>query len=483
MSDGGKNLIPPHLLALLGGDESHLRGEVEKALGKSVDRISTGRLGRAFKLGALAASGGARMALGRAKQALGGEGPLLSKKDGAALALEMLETFSELRGVAQKLGQMLSYVPNGLPPEVQKLLVLLQRDAPAMPYATVRTVLTEALGRDPDTVFASFEPAPLAAASIGQVHRATLADGTRVAVKVQYPGIEKAMRSDLKNGQVAALFNRLLFVHTDVKGIMGELEERLIDECDYTKEADYQRSFRERFAGHPTIVVPEVHDALSSKRVLVTTLQPGRSFYEWIASNPDAATRKRATRAFYRFYLGSFYLDGVFNCDPHPGNYLFQDDGRVVFLDYGCCRRFTEERRQGWIALAKAVRGDVQSELDRQGRVMGFIPEGVDYEYASFRSLMRHLYQPYLVDEEYDFSRHQPLDTFRGMFTENQNLFRMNMPPDCVFLNRITFGLVSIMAEIGSTLNVYQMGDHYFEGRDPDWPEDWKLAARPVAAP
>jgi predicted unusual protein kinase regulating ubiquinone biosynthesis (AarF/ABC1/UbiB family) len=164
----------------------------------------------------------------------------------------------------------------------------------------------------------------------------------------------------------------MLFANTDVKGIMAELEERLLDECDYRKEAAYQVEFGRRFAGHPTIVVPRVHEELVSARVLVTTLHEGRSFYEWLASNPDDAVRMQATRTFYRFYLGSFYLDGLFNCDPHPGNYLFQDDGRIVFLDYGCCRRFPDERRRLWIAIAQATRRDDPVELEQAGRAIGF---------------------------------------------------------------------------------------------------------------
>src|SRR5262249_12980095 len=152
-----------------------------------------------------------KLALGRAKQLLGGEGPALSRDDGVALATQMVSTFSELRGVAMKVGQMLSYVDDGLPPEVRKLLAVLQRDAPALPFDTVREVLAAELGRSPDTVFESLEPAPLAAASIGQVHRGVLKDGTPVAVKVQYPGIDKAMRADLKNGKIAGLLNRALF--------------------------------------------------------------------------------------------------------------------------------------------------------------------------------------------------------------------------------------------------------------------------------
>lgn len=469
--DRGRDL-PAHLRALL-GEDGELRRAAQDSVAKSLERVSTGRVGRAVKLGSLAVSGGARLALGRAKRLLGGAGEApLSKEDGLALATRMVETFAELRGVAMKAGQMLSYVDDGLPEEMRKMLALLQRDAPPLSIEAVRGLLREELGAAADALV-GLEPAPIASASIGQVHRARLRDGTEVAVKVQIPGIDQAMRADVRNGKVAALFQRAFLVNTDVKGILEELEERLLDECDYTKEAAYQESFAKRFAGHPVIVVPRVFHDLCRRRVLVTAFEPGRTFHEWLAADPSPAERRRASHALYRFYLGSLYLDGIFNCDPHPGNYHFRDNGQIVFFDFGCCRRFSDERRRAWIEMARAIRSDDSDRIDRAARVIGFIPPAVEsYDRANFRDLMRHIYEPYLRDEDYDLALHRPGKTFRTMFTQNPNLFRMNMPADSVFLNRITFGLVSLMADIGAPLNMYRLADAYFEGRDPDWPDD-----------
>lgn len=461
--------LPAHLRALFGGD-SEISDAVEKRLDRTVDKISSGRIGRAFSLGKLAASGGSKLAMSKAKQLLGGDGTM-SKSDGVKMALEMVETFAELRGVAMKVGQMLSYVDDTLPPEVKKVLAMLQRDAPPMPFEVVKGRIEEELGKPLDQLFAWFDETPLAAASIGQVHKARLPDGTEVAVKVQYPGIEKAMGADLKNGKILSIFQRALFFRTNTKAILGELEQRLMDECNYLKEADYQETFGERFAGHPTIVVPAVHRSHTTQRVLVTTLQKGLSFYEWLANNPSEAERRHACRTFYRFYLGSFYLDGLFNCDPHPGNYLFLDGGKICFLDYGCSRPFPEERRLAWIRCAKAVRRDEPVELEAAGRAVGFLPPEVkEFDRAAFRSLMRHLYAPYLADVEYEFHRHKPQETFKQMFTDNPNLFKLDMPADAVFLNRITFGVVSLLTDIGAPLNCYRLADSYFAGVDPDWP-------------
>lgn len=482
MSDDTGSKLPSHLRARI-GDLAGGRAQraIDRAMNTTVERLGTGRIGRAAKLSRLALSGGRRALIDRARSALGAESQEGSGR-GLALASEMLETFSELRGVSMKLGQMLSYLDDALPPEARRVLAVLQRDVAPMPWTAVREVFVESLGRAPEDVFASIDETPLAAASIGQVHRATLADGRPVAVKIQYPGMAEAMRSDLKNARVFGLVQRMLAFSTDTQAIMAELEQRFLDECDYRKEADYQRAYARRFAGHPVVVVPEVHDELVSEKVLVTDFHEGLGFYEWLEREPSEEVKQQAVRTFYRFYLGSFYMDGLFNCDPHPGNYLFREDGKIVFLDYGCCRRYTAERIDAWVELCKVVCQDDGLGLERAATDLGFIRGPGTYEPEAFRDLMRYLYLPYLTDEPFAFADHRPQDTFRQMFVDNANLFKLNMPADAVFLNRIGFGLVSLMAEMGGVLNVRHYVDSYFRGEDPDWPEDPHFGQRFMAS-
>lgn len=379
-----------------------------------------------------------------------------------------------------KLGQMLSYLDDALPPEARRVLSVLQRDVAPMPWTSVRGVLEAGIGQAPESAFRDFEHKPIAAASIGQVHRAILPDGKRVAVKIQYPGMAEAMRSDLKNARVLGLVQRLFAFSTDTEAIMNELEQRFIDECDYQKEARYQIAYRRRFEGHPWIVVPRVHTELSSERVLVTDYHEGKGYYEWLDAKPSADERQRVVRSFYRFYLGSFYMDGLFNCDPHPGNYLFQDDGTIAFLDYGCCRFFRPERIRQWIELCKTVAEDDRARMEAAATELGFLKGPGTYEPDGFRELMRHLYMPYLEDAPFRFSDYRPQETFRRMFLENPNLFKINMPADAVFLNRISFGLVSLMSEMGGVLNLKRHVEAYFAGEDPDWPSD-PLRGHPFA--
>lgn len=442
------------------------RAQVDELVSRGADEISTSRLGRAARLGKVALGTGRRWAGREAMRALG------RGEDGGhfGLGADLYQGLSEMRGLAMKAGQMLSYLDGLLPPEAQQVLTLLQRDAPPMPLAKLEPVLVEDLGAPIQQLFADFDERPLAAASIGQVHRATLPDGTQVAVKIQYPGIEEAMAVDLSNARLMGLLKGALFFRTNTRAILDELETRFLEECDYRREAEHQRRFAARFAGHPTIVIPEVHASHSGRRVLTTTFHRGLGFYEWLDRSPPAAERRRVAAALYRFYLGSFYLDGVFNCDPHPGNYIFQEDGRVVFLDHGAVRTFEPERRRAWVEMCRAVCADDEARIDRAARTVGFIPAGVDYDRAALRDLLRYLYQAHLEDHEFDFSRMRPAETFRQMFSENPNLFRMDMPADAVFLNRITFGLVSILGALDVTLNCHRIVRSYFEGQDPDWP-------------
>jgi len=483
MSDKEKGkAIPEHLRSLFAETSEQGTERVEEFLNQEGQKVKTGRFGRAWKLSRMAAKGSSRWLADKALNAVSRDEEKVAARDkqrAIDTAIDMLKTMSEMRGAAMKIGQMLSYMDDILPEEARKLLSVLQRDAPPMSWEQLEEQFEEEFSESPDEIFMEFDRTPIAAASIGQVHRAKLHDGTPVAVKIQYPGIEEAMSADLKNAKFYGIFQQLMFVRTDTKAIMAEIEERMMDECNYEQEADYQDAFRKRFAGHPWIVVPEVHRMYSTRRILTTTFYEGKGFYEWLSAGPSQEDRQRTIEVFYRFYLGSFYLDGLFNCDPHPGNYLFLDDGRIVFLDYGCTRPFPDERRRMWMAYCRHVYLGHQEKVHELAPKMGFFKEGVQYDRDAFFELMEYFYRPYIDDEPFDFALQKPQNTFRKQFVENPNLFKLNMPTEAVFLNRISFGLVSLLAEIGGELNCRQHFESYLRGRDPDWPEDPILDGKP----
>ncbi|MEI2654539.1 MAG: AarF/ABC1/UbiB kinase family protein [Microthrixaceae bacterium] len=256
-------------------------------------------------------------------------------------AEQVAEVLGNMKGAVMKLGQMASYLDGGLPEPVRQALAQMQQDAPPMSYELVAGVVRAELGGEPDTVFVSFEREPMASASIGQVHRAVTHDGRAVAVKVQYPGVDAAIRADLDNSDLLFGAMGMLFSGLDPAPLVAELRDRLLEELDYRNEAENQQRFVDYFGGHPTISVPEVLHELSTGRVLCTELAYGAKWTDVLEWSQEE--RNLTAETLYRFAFGGIYRLGVFNGDPHPGNYLFRPGGEVTFLDFGLCKVFTPD--------------------------------------------------------------------------------------------------------------------------------------------
>jgi predicted unusual protein kinase regulating ubiquinone biosynthesis (AarF/ABC1/UbiB family) len=256
-------------------------------------------------------------------------------------AQDVTATLGAMRGVLVKLGQMASYVDDGLAPPVRRTLSRLQDSIPPMSAELAAQVVTQELGLPPEQAFAQWDPEPIAAASIGQVHRAITHDGQAVAVKVQYPGIAETMAADLDN---VALLRRMLKItapNQDVDALVAELRERVLEELDYCREADNQRRIAAYYDGHPVIHIPKIIDELSTRRIVTSELSDGARFAE--LADWSQEERDLAGETIYRFVFRSLYEAHAFNGDPHPGNYLFHGQGRVTFLDFGLVKYFTDE--------------------------------------------------------------------------------------------------------------------------------------------
>ncbi len=248
-------------------------------------------------------------------------------------AEDVASTLGAMKGVLMKIGQMASYVDDGLSPAVRRTLSRLQDSVPPMSAELAARVVTEELGQPPERVFGRWDPEPIAAASIGQVHRAITRDGRAVAVKVQYPGIAETIAADLQNVALLRRMLRITAPSQDVDALIGELRDRVLEELDYRREARNQQAVAAHFAGHPTIHVPGIVGELSTRRVVTSELADGARFAE-LAGWPQRE-RDLAAETIYRFTFRSLYGAHLFNGDPHPGNYLFHGDGRVTFLDFG----------------------------------------------------------------------------------------------------------------------------------------------------
>lgn len=448
---------------------------------KWAQRVPTSWLGRSLRVAGTMAGVTARNAGGVMRRLLASDGDAQHISDAVAEknALHLLDSLGRMKGALLKIGQMFSYMDIGLSPAARQILSALQDGAPPMAPEVIEKVVSEDLGRPPRELFAEFSREPLAAASIGQVHRARLQDGTEVVVKVQYPEIAEALKSDLRNAQFIALMARALYRGVQTAEVVDEIRSRLLEECDYKREADNQEEFRLAYAGHDDVVIPEVYRELSGARVLTTRFIDGQRFREFSAT-ADQERRDRAGHAIFLLAYRSMFQHHAFNCDPHPGNYLFQGDGRVAFLDFGCVKRF----EPGFIAdcrrMMRAFLEGNRAGFDGQVVKLGFAnsPKGYDFEYH--RKLSAYLYRPWLHQRPFRFTPEYVTESYRLLVADNPNISKMNMPRDFVFVNRLQWGLNSVLADLRAESDWRQMMLSILYGPDEPLPLPWPDT--PVAA-
>jgi predicted unusual protein kinase regulating ubiquinone biosynthesis (AarF/ABC1/UbiB family) len=368
-------------------------------------------------------------------------------------AEDVANTLGAMKGVMMKIGQMASYVDDGLSPAVRRTLARLQDSVPPMGPALAATVVAEELGAPPDRAFARWDPQPIAAASIGQVHRAVTLDGQAVAVKVQYPGIADMMAADLRN---VALLRRILRVTApaqDVDALLTELRDRVLEELDYRREAASQQQFAAFYRDHPTIHVPPIISELSTRRVLTTGLSDGARFAE-LASWPQRE-RDLAAETIYRFVFRSLYEIGAFNGDPHPGNYLFHRGGQVTFLDFGLVKHFTAAELEPLLQMNRDICVEHDPEAFRRTlESAGFLRQGAP---VSTEAIVEHLavfYDtirepgPLTITSDYASSVVRRFFDVRSPLAEY-----IAIPQSYVILQRINLGLFAILGELSATAN------------------------------
>ena len=406
--------------------------------------LPTGALGRLWRGGRSAAGVGAALLKGRRGEAL----------DEAALAALTLR-LGELKGLAMKAGQMVGYFDTSVPPELRAALSLLQTAAPTTPFVEVERVVREALGPRAEELLASMERAPVAVASIGQVHRARLADGTCVAVKVRHPGIEQAMVADFRGaswgGSMAALMGA-----GAVRGMIDEARTAMLEECDFSLEAERQERFGAIYRDDPAIAIAPVERALCAPAVLVSRWLPGRSLDEHLGAGAAQAERDRVGEALFRFWMQSLYEHGLLHGDPHPGNFAIAADGRVVVYDFGCVRELPPGLRRGIASLADAVCRD-----DLDGMVAGIVamggraPQGTERR-EQLRRLLRSFFGPLVPLRGRPARRRIDPDEgvdARSMLADKRFLIALELPSRLLFVFRLRFGLYAVLARIGAEVD------------------------------
>lgn len=368
-------------------------------------------------------------------------------------AEEVAEELGDMKGALMKLGQMASYIDEGVPETLRATMARLQRDAPPMSAELAASVVAEELGGPPEHLFARWDPLPFAAASIGQVHRAITRDGHAVAVKVQYPGIAESIEADVRNVGLLRRIAALAFPGLDTRALVDELRDRLREEVDYRLEAHHQELFAGYYEGHPVIRVPRVVPELSTGRVLTSELASGWRFEDVLGW--DQRERDLAAETIHRFVFRGLYRLRAFNGDPHPGNYLFHGRGRVTFLDYGLTKRFTAEElapledAARYIAVERDGAG-FRAALERAG----FLQPGAPVPTEMVVDHLGAFYNTVLRDRSLTITPEFASALVRRFFdTRSPIAPYSNIPRAYVVLQRISLGLYGVLGSLRATAN------------------------------
>jgi predicted unusual protein kinase regulating ubiquinone biosynthesis (AarF/ABC1/UbiB family) len=445
-------------------------------MARESEKIPTSRVRRTATVASLAAGEAVKQFGTRAANVTRGE-----EAAEEAMAKRQLETAKQIvaalgtmKGAAMKLGQVMSFLDMGLVPEqhreeFQRELAKLRDAAPTVSFKQMRKVIEDDLEEPIDEIFASFEEEPIAAASIGQVYRATLHDGRDVAVKVQYPGVATAVRADMQNLDMIMRLLKRMTPGLDVKAITKEVRERIVEELDYELEAQNQRSLARIFAGHPFIVVPEVVGSLSRERVLVSEFVEGVGFEE--IKGRSQAERDRLGEIVFRFFLGCLYRHRQFSGDPHPGNFLLLDDGRVAFLDFGLFKRLEIEPVELELAAQRAVSEGDAAELHRMLAETGFLPEPERVDPEQLLAFIASAIWWYTSDEVVQLTPEIATQVMIESSDPRSSHFRemrhQDMRPEHLFGRRMEMLTLAVLSQLRAKANWHRIAREWMYGDPP----------------
>lgn len=439
--------------------------------------MQTGRVARTAQMARMGAATGSSYASMRARSVVASPERKEELREEFELrsAEQVAAALGGMKGAMMKLGQMASYLDQGLPEPVRDALAQLQSDAPPMAYELVADVVTAELGAPPEEVFASFDRQPLASASIGQVHRARTHEGVDVVVKVQYPGVGEAIEADLGNTEFLFQLLGMLFPGMDPAPIVEELRDRVIEELDYANESDNQQRFADAYRDHPYFHVPDVLRAYSTPRLLTSEFVDGARFAE-VLEWPEHE-RQLTAESLYRFAFGGIYQLHAFNGDPHPGNYLFHPGGRITFLDFGLCKRFTPEEVDAFERMIQAMVIDYDVAAFRQVvediGVLSPTSSATDEEVQAY---FGHFYELVDADEVRRITPEYSSESVRRFFDLSgphaEIMKEANLPPSMVIVQRINLGLYALFGDLGAENNWRRIAE-----------ELWPMTASPPSTP
>lgn len=468
------------------GDEPDVPGEKPEA-SRRPDAPPASRLGRLARLGALgtraipmATEAMRRSVFGRREDAEEERKAQERVVQNAKKTAEaMLKTLGEMKGLPLKLGQMASYIDGLAPPgyeeKFQEILKKLQAKAPPLSREAAVKVVTKELG-PPTEVFAEWEDDPFAAASIGQVHRATTKGGDRVAVKVQYPEIDKAIENDLKSLSLLETMIAPIGRKYQSKEVFEEIRAVFLAELDYGREAENAETYRKIHDGDDAIVIPKVFHALSTRRVLTSELIGGVD-YATFCKDASQEERNATSATIWRFMFRALFKHGWLYADPHPGNYRFLGGGSVAFLDFGCIKVLPPELLRGTKRYILAAMDGDDAELERACiEFFGYDPSDPE-NFALFMAYTKMLLEPLAKDASFKHTHEIAREAVAFLVRGTKKTMKpkegdilpnmpkpLHVPQEHLFMNRLQWGLASVMAGIGGEGNYRRMVEAWVRG-------------------
>lgn len=424
-----------------------------------MSKFKSGRFERAFGVGASLTKAAAHLGISKiAERAT----PALSYSRRVKAATELVRSMGELKGALMKLGQMLSVTDDLiLPAEISALFRTLQRDSRRMSRQELTVMFEREFDCPPEKLFKSFGHEAVAAASIGQVHQATLKSGELVAVKVQYPAIEAAIRADFKNLDKLHDFITLLVPSKpDVDALLLELHEALLKECDYHQEAQSMKRFRADYEGvFDQVTIPKVFEEFSSKHILTSEFMHGLSFEQ--ALELSQSERDAICQILYDMQMFGLYEKRLLHTDPQDGNYLFRPGG-ITLLDFGSTREFSEDFVRSYVRLLYAVEmGDFDSYETYAYKLGLFMPtDDVSLKRRHFEMIQK-LYLPFARPGIFPVPEHNPFELLRDFLGRVSIKGRKGPMPEFLLLDRANLGLYTKIRKLGGAIDWSTSRDRY----------------------
>lgn len=437
----------------------------DKLAGEQGEEVPRGKLNRMLTLGRMGAKVGLSTLANKAQSLLpiGSEEARAGKLEQAYAqnAAEVVKTLGKLKGASMKVGQLLSADPELVPEGFSDMLSSLQSSAPPMTYQTIVSQVEQAFDLPMDVVFSYFDPEPIGAASIGQVHRARLADNDQeVAVKIQYPGVVDSLEDDLRNLGSMMVYARATINKARLDEYLSEIRDSILQEADYVQEAQNLAHFHELFQSLPGVTAPKPFPKWTRSSILTMEYIQGTKLDDALRAMEDEQQRVALLSRWIELYTWMFHEQYEMHADPHPGNFFLQADGTIVVLDFGSVKTFDPTFADGILELLDTVWQDQPERALTIYKKMGFASPSFDFEnFDPFLLAQYHdiVFAPFLKDEPFDFSDWSPGMQGKTFMLKHPRMLKLVPPSEALPYFRMLSGVKGLLAKLDAKVNVCRL--------------------------